>query len=91
MGTKWSKLLINNAFSGLSAALNVEYGVVLDLDISVVSAVRVADETIRNELKHFSTPYNDMVVRLVKQAEEFQTVPDFETNIKFFEELNNNR
>lgn len=162
VGTKWSKLLINNAFSGLSAALNVEYGVVLDHDISIVSAVRIADETIKighangvkfatmssfdiesleiqsdkdiperiktlrvlmessrllkasmlqdlekqrkTEIdyingvvprsasgKQISTPYNDMVVRLVKQAEESQTVPDFETNIKFFEELNNNR
>ncbi|KOY17912.1 ketopantoate reductase family protein [Paenibacillus xylanivorans] len=162
VGTKWSKLLINNAFSGLSAALNVEYGVVLDHDISIVSAVRIADETIKvghangvkfatmggfdiesleilsdkdiperiktlrvlmessrllkasmlqdlekqrqTEIdyingvvprsasgKQISTPYNDMVVRLVKQAEESQTVPDFDTNIKFFEELNNNR
>ncbi|MEK4057030.1 ketopantoate reductase family protein [Paenibacillus sp. FSL F4-0087] len=162
VGTKWSKLLINNAFSGLSAALNVEYGVVLDHDISIVSAVRIADETIKvghangvkfatmggfdiesleiqrdkdiperietlrilmessrllkasmlqdlekqrqTEIdyingvvprsasgKQISTPYNDMVVKLVKQAEESQTVPDFETNIKFFEELNNNR
>lgn len=162
VGTKWSKLLINNAFSGLSAALNVEYGVVLDHDISIVSAVHIADETIKvghangvkfatmggfdiesleiqsdkdipermetlrvlmessrllkasmlqdlekqrqTEIdyingvvprsasgKQISTPYNDMVVRLVKQAEESQTVPDFETNIKFFEELNNNR
>jgi 2-dehydropantoate 2-reductase len=162
VGTKWSKLLINNAFSGLSAALNVEYGVVLDHDISIVSAVRIADETIKvghangvkfatmssfdiesleiqsdkdipkridtlrvlmessrllkasmlqdlekkrkTEIdyingvvprsasgKPISTPYNDMVVSLVKQAEESQTVPDFETNIKFFEELNNNR
>lgn len=162
MGTKWSKLLINNAFSGLSAALNVEYGVVLDHDISIVSAVHIADETIKvghangvkfatmsgfniesleiqsdkdiperikafrvlmessrllkasmlqdlekqrkTEIdyingvvprtasgKQIPTPYNDMVVRLVKQAEESQTVPDFDTNIKFFEELNNNR
>lgn len=162
VGTKWSKLLINNAFSGLSAALNVEYGVVLDHDISIVSAVRIADETIkvghangvkfatmsgfdiesleiqseediperiktlrvlmessrllkasmlqdlekqrkteidyingvvpRSALgKQISTPYNDMVLRLVKQAEESQTVPNFDTNIKFFEELNNNR
>ena len=30
VGTKWSKLLINNAFSGLSAALNTEFGGVLD-------------------------------------------------------------
>ncbi|MCZ1267610.1 ketopantoate reductase family protein [Paenibacillus tundrae] len=162
VGTKWSKLLINNAFSGLSAALNVEYGVVFDHDISIVSAVRIADETIKvghangvkfatmsgfdiesleiqseediperiktlrvlmessrllkasmlqdlekqrkTEIdyingvvprsasgKQISTPYNDMVLRLVKQAEESQTVPNFDTNIKFFEELNNNR
>lgn len=34
-----------------------------------------------------STPYNDLVIRLVKQAEETHTVPDFETNIQFFEVL----
>lgn len=161
VGTKWSKLLINNAFSGLSAALNVEYGAVLDHDISIVSAVRIADETIKvghaNDVKfammsgfdiesleiqsdkdipermdtlrvlmessrllkasmlqdlekkrkteidyingvvpqsasgkNILTPYNNMVVKLVKQAEESQSVPNFNTNIKFFEELNKN-
>lgn len=34
VGTKWSKLLINAAFSGLSAALNGTYADVLDSDIS---------------------------------------------------------
>ncbi|MBG9799348.1 hypothetical protein O0555_13450 [Brevibacillus laterosporus] len=34
------------------------------------------------------TPYNDMVVKLVKQAEESQSVPNFASNIKNFEELN---
>lgn len=158
VGTKWSKLLINNAFSGLSAALNTEYGGVLDNEISIVSAVHIADETIkvghangitfakmnnfdiasleinsekdipervkilrefleasrllkasmlqdlekkrtteidyingvvpqRAEGKGILTPYNDLVVKLVKQAEESQILPDFDANIKFFEEL----
>lgn len=162
VGTKWSKLLINNAFSGLSAALNVEYGAVLDNNISIENAVHIADETIKvghangvkfammngfnveslkiqNEEdipkhiqtlrtilessrllkasmlqdlekkrkteidyingvvprlgleKRILTPYNEMVVKLIKQAEESQSVPKFNTNIKFFEELNNNR
>ena len=47
VGTKWSKLLINNAFSGLSAALNGEYGDILDHEIGIVSAVHIADETIK--------------------------------------------
>ncbi|KJJ40288.1 2-dehydropantoate 2-reductase [Bacillus subtilis] len=158
VGTKWSKLLINNAFSGLSAALNGEYGNILDNEIGIVSAVHIADETIkvghangvqfakmggldleslelRNEndiperIQTFrvamepsrllrasmlqdlekkrkteidyingvvpkmaegtgiSTPFNDLVVAQVKFAEESQTVPNFDTNIKAFKKL----
>ncbi|MGE7877143.1 ketopantoate reductase family protein [Peribacillus muralis] len=159
VGTKWSKLLINNAFSGLSTALNTEYGGVLDHEVSIVSAAHIADETIKvghangvkfakmntfdiaslemnsedempervqtlrtfmepsrllkasmlqdlekerkteidyingvvprlAEGKGISTPYNDIVVKLVKQAEETQSVPTFDINIQFFEDLN---
>ena len=42
-----SKLLINNAFSGLSAALNGEYGDILDDETGITSAVHIADETIK--------------------------------------------
>ncbi|KYD02011.1 ketopantoate reductase family protein [Bacillus atrophaeus] len=158
VGTKWSKLLINNAFSGLSAALNGKYGDILDNEIGIVSAVYIADETIKvghangvtfakmggldiesleltseNDLPDriqtfraamessrllkasmlqdiekkrkteidyingvvprlaegtgISTPYNDMVVQLVKTAEQYQTVPNFDFNIKFFKDL----
>jgi len=47
IGTKWSKLLINNAFSGLSAALNGEYGDILDNEIAIASAAHIIDETIK--------------------------------------------
>lgn len=47
IGTKWSKLLINCAFSGLSAALNNTYGDILDHDVSIQSAVYIANETIK--------------------------------------------
>ncbi|PRR94097.1 ketopantoate reductase family protein [Bacillus atrophaeus] len=158
VGTKWSKLLINNAFSGLSAALNGKYGDILDNEIGIVSAVHIADETIKvghangvtfakmggldiesleltseNDLPDriqtfraamessrllkasmlqdiekkrkteidyingvvprlaegtgISTPYNDIVVKLVKTAEQYQTVPNFDVNIKFFKDL----
>lgn len=160
VGTKWSKLLINNAFSGLSAALNGEYGDILDDEVGIVSAVHIADETIKvghangiefvkmngfdiaslelkseqdiperiKTLKYvmepsrllkasmlqdlekkrkteidyingvvsskaegtgIATPYNDLVVKLVQSAEATQTVPDFQTNIKAFEDLVN--
>jgi len=160
VGTKWSKLLINNAFSGLSAALNGEYGDILDNEIGILSAVYIADETIKvghatgvtfakmngfdisslelqsekdipkriqtlrvvmepsrllrasmlqdlekkrkTEIDYINgviprmgegtgilTPFNDLVVKLVKSAEEYQTVPNFDTNIKAFEELLN--
>ncbi|MCY9198955.1 2-dehydropantoate 2-reductase [Bacillus atrophaeus] len=158
VGTKWSKLLINNAFSGLSAALNGKYGDILDNEIGIVSAVHIADETIKvghangvtfakmggldiesleltseNDLPDriqtfraamessrllkasmlqdiekkrkteidyingvvprlaegtgISTPYNDIVVKLVKTAEQYQTFPNFDVNIKFFKDL----
>ncbi|MCG7381304.1 2-dehydropantoate 2-reductase [Paenibacillus sp. ACRRY] len=160
VGTKWSKLLINNAFSGLSAALNGEYGDILDDEVGIVSAAHIADETIKvghangiefvkmngfdiaslelkseqdiperiKTLKYvmepsrllkasmlqdlekkrkteidyingvvsskaegtgIATPYNDLVVKLVQSAEATQTVPDFQTNIKAFEDLVN--
>jgi len=160
VGTKWSKLLINNAFSGLSAALNGEYGDILDNEIGILSAVYIADETIKvghatgvtfakmngfdisslelqsekdipkriqtlrvvmepsrllrasmlqdlekkrkTEIDYINgviprmgegtgilTPFNDLVVKLIKSAEEYQTVPNFDTNIKAFEELLN--
>ncbi|MDH6351551.1 2-dehydropantoate 2-reductase [Brevibacillus sp. 1238] len=159
VGTKWSKLLINNAFSGLSAALNTTFGGVLDHEISLISAAHIADETIKvghangvqfaamngfdpaslelnreedispstqkllqlmkasrllkasmlqdlekkrkTEIdcingviprlaagKDILTPYNDLVVQLVKQAEETQSVPEFEVNIQRLAELN---
>lgn len=162
IGTKWSKLLVNNAFSGLSAALGGTYGDVLDNEISVQSAAYIADETIKvarargvkfapmggfdvtmleisspadvparvqafrailaphrllkasmlqdlekkrpTEVDYIngtvvrlavgtpiSTPFNTMVVKLVKQAEETGTVPDFNTNVRYFESLLSNR
>ena len=158
VGTKWSKLLINNAFSGLSAALNGKYGDILDNEIGIVSAVHIADETIKvghangvqfakmggfdleslelrseNDMPEriqafrvalepyrllrasmlqdlekkrkteidyingvvpkmaegtgITTPFNDLVVTQIKLAEESQTVPHFDTNIKAFEKL----
>ncbi|WP_404328420.1 ketopantoate reductase family protein [Mesobacillus maritimus] len=158
IGTKWSKLLVNNAFSGLSAALNATYGDVLDHEIGMISAVHIADETIKvghangvkfaqmgrfdidsleirseteiperietfrfmlkasrllkasmlqdlekkrkteidyingviprlAEGKGISTPFNEKIVKLVKGAEDSLTLPNFETNMKFFEEL----
>ncbi|MBU0439347.1 ketopantoate reductase family protein [Staphylococcus succinus] len=47
MGTKWSKLLINSAFSGLSAALNCTYGAILDNQDAFTSAMHVVDECIK--------------------------------------------
>ncbi|WP_025679517.1 ketopantoate reductase family protein [Paenibacillus polymyxa] len=162
VGTKWSKLLINNAFSGLSAALNGEYGDILDNEISIICAVHIADETIKighakgvkfakmggfdieslelrsendiperiqtsrvvmepsrllrasmlqdlekkrkTEIDYINgvvpkmaegtgilTPFNDLVVAQVKSAEESQTVPNFDTNLKAFKELLNSQ
>ncbi|MCF3943141.1 ketopantoate reductase family protein [Oceanobacillus alkalisoli] len=159
IGTKWAKLLVNVAMSGMSAVLGCAYGDVLKNEIAVMSAVMLADETIKvgtasgvefDELAGFnlnifniatdkanlpqaigftkkafapqallkasmlqdlekkqkteidyingfvsakgkevniSTPFNDLLVRLVKKAEEEKTLPDFEENLAYFEAL----
>ncbi|KOP71700.1 ketopantoate reductase family protein [Cytobacillus solani] len=159
VGTKWSKLLVNVAMSGMSAALGCTYGDILKNETAVTSAVMLADETLQagsasgvefTELagihvgvfkvnedksnlsnviglakkifepqallkasmlqdlekqrkteidyingvvsakgKEFSvrTPFNDLVVSLVKQAEDGKTIPNFDENIVFFKEL----
>lgn len=159
VGTKWAKLLVNVAMSGMSAALGCTFGDVLNDDIAVTSAVRLADETIRvgqaagvefAELAGFNleifklaqdnsnlpvaigfarkafapqallrasmlqdlekqrkteidyingvvstkgkevgeaTPFNDLLVSLVRKAEDTKTVPTFEENLVHFKEL----
>ncbi|WP_026908163.1 ketopantoate reductase family protein [Paucisalibacillus globulus] len=47
VGTKWSKLLVNVALSGMSTALGCTFGDVIHDEVGVYSAVRLADETIR--------------------------------------------
>lgn len=156
VGTKWSKLLVNVAMSGMSAALGCTYGYILNDETAVKSAVMLADETLKTgaaagiefaelagvhvgifsikedksnlpmvieiakkvftpqaslrasmlqdlekerktEIDYINgviaekgkelgvaTPYNDIVVRLVKQSEEEKSVPQFEKNIGEF-------
>ncbi|WP_339216893.1 ketopantoate reductase family protein [Ornithinibacillus sp. FSL M8-0202] len=159
VGTKWSKLLVNVALSGMSAALGCNFGEVIKDEASVYSAVSLADETIRvgeaagvtfaplagfdlgvfklaedesnlptaigfarkafepqallrasmlqdlekqrkTEIDYINgfvaakgkelgiaTPYNNLVVQLVKKAEEEKSVPTFEGNIDYFKAL----
>lgn len=159
VGTKWSKLLVNVAMSGMSAALGCTYGDILNDDTALTSAVMLADETLtagaasgvqftelsgihvgifkldesrsniekvkaiakkvfapqallkasmlqdlekqrKTEIEFINgvvskkgqengvrTPFNDLVVSLVQQAENEKTVPDFKTNIGSFSEL----
>ncbi|WP_404457616.1 ketopantoate reductase family protein [Oceanobacillus kapialis] len=47
IGTKWSKLLVNVALSGMSTALGCSFGEVTNNEVGVHSAVSLADETIR--------------------------------------------
>ncbi|MFS0674555.1 ketopantoate reductase family protein [Ornithinibacillus sp. 179-J 7C1 HS] len=161
IGTKWSKLLVNVALSGMSAALGCTFGDVIKDEVGVYSAVSLADETIRvgeaagvsfallagfdlsifklaedesnlptaigfarkafepqallrasmlqdlekqrkTEIDYINgfvatkgkelgiaTPYNDLVVSLVKKAEDEKSVPTFEENICHFKELKN--
>ncbi|RIU88531.1 ketopantoate reductase family protein [Oceanobacillus picturae] len=159
VGTKWAKLLVNVAMSGLSTALGCTYGDVLNNEDAVTSAVMLADETLKvgiasgvefEELAGFNlaifkleenkinlaqaidfakkafgpqallkasmlqdlekqrkteidyingvvsskgketdidTPFNDLLVRLVKKAETEKVIPNFEENLSYFKEL----
>ena len=46
-GIRWSKLLMNSALSGMSAALGCTFGDIIDDDKAVACAAHVADELIR--------------------------------------------
>jgi 2-dehydropantoate 2-reductase len=155
MDIRWTKVLMNATFSGMSAALGCTFGDVLDDKTAMYALAHVADETIKvahangnkmvlmqgknmellelrdgeapsskmefyNEVwsKHrglkasmlqdlekgipceidyinglvskkgrehgIPTPYNDLIVELVKAAEAKKIVPDFDTNLKKF-------
>lgn len=156
MGIRWTKLLMNATFSGMSAALGCTFGDVLNDERAMVCVAHIADETIKvarasgyrlvkmqgvdfeflelkdsgdipgkmdfyrkvwgphgklkasmlqdlekgrkTEIDYINgmvckkgrefglpTPYDDMVVELVKEAEARGVVPDLETNIKRFD------
>lgn len=159
IGTKWAKLLVNVAMSGMSTALGCTYGDILENETAVTSAVMLADETIKvgtatgvefaelagynlnifnlNEAKtnlpqaigfakaafgpqallkpsmlqdlekkqkseidyingvvsskgkevNIPTPFNDLLVLLVKKAEEEKVVPNFNQNLPYFKKL----
>lgn len=46
-GVRWTKLLVNVAMSGLSTALDCDYGAVLDDDKAVTAAICIMMETIK--------------------------------------------
>lgn len=159
IGTKWAKLLVNVAMSGMSTVLGCTYGDILENETAVTSAVMLADETIKvgsalgvefaelagfnlnifnlNEDKsnlgqaigftkvafgpqallkpsmlqdlekkqkseidfingvvsskgkevNIPTPFNDLLVQLVKKAEKEKVVPNFNQNLPYFKEL----
>lgn len=47
MGDRWAKLLINAAFSGLSANINDTFGAVLNDDIGIQCLARLGNEVVR--------------------------------------------
>lgn len=66
MGTKWSKLLINSSFSGLSATTNSTFGDVADNDETVLAALNIINEGLEagsadhvqfDELNNFDLSY----------------------------------
>ncbi|MFD1124084.1 ketopantoate reductase family protein [Lentilactobacillus raoultii] len=162
MGTKWTKLLINASFSGLSAAANTTYGGILASDVGIKSALHIINEALTaghadqirfapmngvdfnqlfslkgadftqkqidylreimkpwaslkasmlQDLEHhrkteineinglivetakehqLTTPYNDLIVEIVTEAQDTDTLPNFdETMIRFSKLLTN--
>ncbi|WP_099159597.1 ketopantoate reductase family protein [Virgibacillus ndiopensis] len=51
-GVKWSKLLMNTTFSGMSAALGCTFGEVLNNPVAIKSVANIADETIKVAREH---------------------------------------
>lgn len=47
MGVRWSKVLMNATFSGMSAALGCTFGDVLDNDVAMECLAHIADETVK--------------------------------------------
>lgn len=47
MGIRWSKLLMNTTFSGMSAALGCTFGKILDNEKAMFCLAHIADETIK--------------------------------------------
>lgn len=157
-GMKWSKLLMNTTFSGMSAALGCTFGKVLNSKDAMRALSNIADETVKvarahdiklalmqgkdfedleldsqedipnkmpfyeevwgphallkasmlqdlekgikseiNDIngyladkgaeKGVPTPFNDLVVKLVQEAEATKEVPDFDVNIVKFNAL----
>jgi 2-dehydropantoate 2-reductase len=158
MSIKWTKLLMNATFSGMSAALGCRFGDVLSNETAMVSVAHIGDETIKvahahgiklvdmqginmesfelqdqkdipdkidlykkvwgphanlkasmlqdleknkkTEIEYINgfickkgrevgikTPYNDLVVSLVKEAETKALVPKFYQNLNYFKSL----
>ncbi|MFZ4453633.1 ketopantoate reductase family protein [Salibacterium aidingense] len=51
-GVKWSKLLMNTTFSGMSAALGCTFGEVLHDEEAMIGTANIADETIKVARSH---------------------------------------
>lgn len=162
IATKWTKILNNATFSGMSAALGCTFGDVLDNADAMYCLAHIADETIKTMKAHghpvvkmqgedmgvlelhsdqdipskmpvynriwgrhrqlkasmlqdleknrtteidyingyvsrkgreagMETPYNNMVVELVKNAEKLKEVPSFKINLARFVAMKKNR
>lgn len=160
IATRWTKIMNNSSFSGMSAALGCTFGEVLDYEDALYAAANISSEVIKTlkaagyslvkmqgEDKNYlelatptdapklfadykrvweknrllkasmlqdlekgrkteidfingyvcrkarelgiATPYNDLVVHLVKESEQKGTLPDLQANLKRFSDLKN--
>ena len=73
----------------MEPAVLIKASMLQDLEMERKTEINDINGVIPSQAKGtgIATPFNDLIVKLVKQAEERQSVPDFDTNIQFFRDL----
>ncbi|MFB5663120.1 ketopantoate reductase family protein [Alteribacillus sp. HJP-4] len=84
-GVRWSKLLMNATFSGMSAALGCSFGDVLSNKVAMKSVANIADETIKVAHSH----HLQLEIMQGKDFEslELKNQEDISNKIEFYSEV----
>jgi len=84
-GVKWTKLLMNTTFSGMSASLNCTFGDVLNNTYAMKSVANIADETIK-----VAHSYNIKLAKMQGKNFEFlelKNQKDISNKLDFYHEV----